>query len=84
MSDKASSTEWSQLTCKELLNPSEETKPRVLEFQKKLAAYAPNATPAQPLDSVRDVINVIHTASIEGGHGGVFCSHFSPDSKQWL
>ncbi|KAK2603627.1 hypothetical protein QQS21_004208 [Conoideocrella luteorostrata] len=49
----------------------------------KFAAYSPQFTgPAEPRDAVKDVISVWEKASIEGGNGGSYVSHFG--NKQWL
>ncbi|RGP73160.1 hypothetical protein FLONG3_6476 [Fusarium longipes] len=45
--------------------------------------YAPHFTgPISPEESVKAVLSVIYTASIESGSGGSFVSHFG--NKQWL
>ena len=45
--------------------------------------YAPHFTgPISPEESATHVISVINKASIEGGSGGSFVSHFG--NKQWL
>lgn len=47
------------------------------------AEYAPHFTgPATPEDSIKNVLNIISTASVETGHGGAFISHLG--NKQWL
>ena len=49
----------------------------------KLVAYAPHFKgPITPEESVRHVRSTWEKASIEGGYGGAFISHFG--NKQWL
>jgi hypothetical protein len=47
-----------------------------------LRAYPEWKGPAQPEDSVRDMLAVIEKASIEDGFGGSFLSHHG--DKHWL
>ena len=49
----------------------------------RFAEYAPDFTgPITPRESVGRVLSVIDKASVEGGDGGSFVSHFG--NKQWL
>ncbi|EXJ90068.1 hypothetical protein A1O3_03136 [Capronia epimyces CBS 606.96] len=49
----------------------------------KFAQYAPNFKgPATPEESVKALISVYEKASVAGGDGGAFVSHFG--NKQWL
>ena len=52
-------------------------------FVGKLLAYAPHFKgPISPEESVRHVRSTWEKASIEGGFGGAFVSHFG--NKQWV
>ncbi len=49
----------------------------------KIGAYAPHFKgPATPEEAVMDVLSVINKASVAGGDGGTFVSHFG--NKQWV
>jgi hypothetical protein len=49
----------------------------------KFKEYAPDLKgPATPESSVKDVMSVFEKASVAGGDGGAFLSHFG--NKQWL
>ncbi len=49
----------------------------------KFALYAPHFKGrTTPEESVRDMMGVITTASLESGHSGCFISHLG--NKQWL
>ena len=49
----------------------------------RFAEYAPDFRgPITPRESVGRVLSVIDKASVEGGDGGSFVSHFG--NKQWL
>lgn len=55
----------------------------LMGFVSKLAAYAPHFKgPITPEESVRHVRSTWEKASIEGGFGGAFVSHFG--NKQWV
>jgi hypothetical protein len=47
------------------------------------AEYAPNFKgPSTPEAAVKDVISVMNNASVKGGSGGSFVSHYG--NQQWL
>lgn len=49
----------------------------------KFAVYAPHFTgPITPQESVRLMLKVFESSSIENGNGGTFVSQFG--NKQWL
>lgn len=62
------------------------TEEDVKVFQEMLAqfkAYAPHfAGPITPKESVEAVMGVVNGASVEGGWGGKFVSHYG--NEQWL
>lgn len=52
-------------------------------FMGKLASYAPHFKSLAPVDeTIRNVRSVWEKASIGGGFGGSFVSHYG--NKQWL
>lgn len=65
------------------LTATEEQKKGAMVMMAKFADYAPHFTgPSTPESSVKNVMAVINKASVEGGDGGSFVSHFG--NKQWL
>lgn len=62
---------------------TEEQMQKMMILFGKFHAYAPNFTgPTTPEAAVKDVISVFEKASVAGGDGGSFVSHFG--NKQWL
>lgn len=62
---------------------TEEENAKSLIQAMKFIQYAPHFTgPAQPKDSVMDVMKVIENASLSHGDGGAFISHLG--NKTWL
>ncbi|OAA80550.1 NAD(P)-binding domain protein [Akanthomyces lecanii RCEF 1005] len=62
---------------------TEEEKRETAAMGAAFAKYAPHFTgPDTPEASVKNVLRVISTASVETGHGGAFISHLG--NKQWL
>ena len=49
----------------------------------KFKAYAPDFKgPITPEHSVKSVLSVVESCSVEAGHGGAFLSHLG--TRQWL
>lgn len=62
---------------------SEEEIQKAMAMGAKFMQYAPHFTgPAQPEDSVRDMLKVIENVSLANGDAGAFISHLG--TKQWL
>ena len=62
---------------------AKEELPKLIAQVEKFKAYAPDfAGPATPEESVRDVLKVVESKSLENGDGGAFISHLG--NKQWL
>ncbi|KAH6695130.1 short-chain dehydrogenase [Plectosphaerella plurivora] len=64
-------------------NMTPEEIPHVQEMMASFSNFAPDARPAAPHESVRDVLNVIYKSSLENGDGGQFVSHLG-STTQWL
>lgn len=66
-----------------VLIANEKDAARIQAMVGKFMTFAPHFTgPVPPVESVRDVLKVADTASLENGSGGSYVSHFG--TKKWL
>lgn len=62
---------------------TEEQTEKISGVMAKFVEYAPHFKgPSTPESSAKDVLSVMHKASVENGDGGKFVSHYG--NRQWL